>query len=571
MPTVAILEQAQNNIKENEFINELIDKLTLFNIPQIIVEEIDNEGNHELYINSLTIAFIETCDDINKIDFNKVDRAMRFLITISDSTKDKCFENLQEIGESISHDAVTFIFRSNEADINQMFTIFPKIDGNTCKEVVDQPKHINTCINGTLDNDDIFPIKNPGNLNKCPFKVGMSTLFPFSTMKNKEKLKLYDRVDDIKGSDFEIMKIINEYFNATLEIYYIFKTEENPYSDVEFIPFVINGSLDACAGGIYRIYGDIVEYSGIYVSQGIFWVYYVEREDRSWQNLMHKLNDIYIFMIFYISYSIIWCLIRLFDGEAVSLMKTLLYCWGALVGASSLQDPRSRKQKFLTLMYLIMCIYLSAYVSMQFYAFLTITAPPHTFKTNSDVMESGRTAYLKDITKYFISDERYTRFANKSADCVSFLDCSEKTLLYNGLTVILQGFFYNFQAATAVNDEARILRATENILTVYNEMIIRKDSPLVEKFQKVMQRLFEAGITRRLFTEAIGISVVAKAKSANTNMISSSYSCQAGCSITLKQFAGVFYAWIFGCIISSVVFILEIFLKREKRLLTKIE
>lgn len=562
-PTVAILKQKGDKTEENAFNIELIDKLKEYSIPQLLVEDILNEKNHDLHINSLTVAFFNTYADVTNFDFTRIDKDMRFLIIVSDFSNDDCVEKLEQIGESVSKHAVTFIIQDFQTDENKMFSIFPKIDGKTCEEVIDKPTHINTCNNGTIQNEDIFPIKNPGNLNKCPFKVGMATLFPFSTIPNKASLKEYDHVDEIKGSDFEIMKIISEYFNATLDIYYIDRKEENPYSNRGFINYVLNGSLDACAGGLYRIYGDVVAYSGIYVRQSVFWVYYAERADRSWENLVSKLNDVYFFFIFYITYSFVWCLISLFDGESVSLIQTLLYGWGAIVGATSLQDARSKKQKFLNLMYLIMCIYSSAYISMQFYAFLTIRAPPQLLKTNSDIMESGRTSFLMNSSKYFITEEKYTKFADTSEDCVSFIDCVEKTLKYNGLTVILQGNFYQFQAVSAVNDEARVLRATENMLTVFNEIILRKNSSLVAKFQRVMQRLFEAGMTRRLFTEAIGISWVAKATSANTNMMTSSYSCQAGCSITLMLFAGVFYAWIIGCVISCLVFTIEIISKRE--------
>ncbi|KAF9421280.1 hypothetical protein HW555_002752 [Spodoptera exigua] len=562
-PTVAILDQG-NNASENIFDNELIEKLTKYNIPQVIIQDVFSEENYDLHLIGLTVAFFDKCADIKNFDFKSIEKEMRFLIIICDSDdySDSCVDKLEEIGDLVSKHAITFIIQDFVTGRNKMYTIFPKIDETTCKEVVERPSHINTCFNGTVENEEIFPVKNPNNLNR--FRIGMATLFPFSLIPNKELLKNYDNVTEIKGFDYEILKIVAEYFNATLETHYIYRKEENPYKDLEFTDFIKNGSLDVCAGGLYRIYKDAVEYSGIYVRQAVFWVYYAERAERSWQNLVSKLDDVYYFIIFYITYSIIWCLVSSFDGQAVSLITTLIHGWGALVGATSLQEPRTKKQKLLNLLYLIMSVYSSVYVSIQFYSFLTVRGPPEIFKTNAEVMGSGRTAYLKNSSKYFITDERYTEYAQRSADCVSFYNCAEKTLMYNGLTLLLQANFYIFQATSAVNGEARVLRATENMLTVYNEMLIRKDSPLVEKFQKVMKRLFEAGITGRLFTEAIGISVVAKAESANSIMIASSYSCQAGCSITLMQFAGIFYAWIFGCVISCLVFGIELFLRRAK-------
>lgn len=569
-PTVAILEQNKEGkeTEENTFINEFIYKLIEYNIPKVIFEDIDIEGRLDLHINFLAVAFLDTCDDILKFIFIGVDKEMKYLIIISDPSNNNCYETLQEIAEFVGKYDITFIIQDLLSGKNNMFTVFPQIDENTCEETVEKPTHINTCYKGVLQSKKVFPIKNPLNLNKCPFRVGMATLYPFSRIKNTELLKTYDHIEEVKGSDLEIMKIVAEYFNATLDLYYVYRNEENPYVDKEFLNFILNASLDACAGGLYRIYGNVFEYSGPYTSQSVVWMYYAERADRSWENLMRKMKGLYVFVIFYICFSFTWYLTCLFDGDAVSLKNTLLYSWGALVGANSLQDARSLKQKILHLMYLIMCIFLSAYIGMHLYSFLTIWGPPQMFKTNDEVMNSGRLLYLKMSSKYFINDEKYVKFANTSEDCVSFLDCAEKVLSHNGLTAILEGNFYEFQAATAVNDEARVLRVTESILTVYNEMLIRKNNSLAVKFQKVVQSLFEAGITTRLFTEAVGITVVARADSANANMITNSYSCQAGCAITLMQFVRVFYIWILGFVLSCFVFIIEVSIKRERKPIT---
>ncbi|KAG6458227.1 hypothetical protein O3G_MSEX010745 [Manduca sexta] len=109
------------------------------------------------------------------------------------------------------------------------------------------------------------------------------------------------------------------------------------------------------------------------------------------------------------------------------------------------------------------------------------------------------------------------------------------------MTLLLHAFFANYQAKSAVGDEARILCTTQNVLTVYYEMLIRKNSPYVSKYQDIIVRLFEAGIPEKLYIEAIGLTVVGRAESASKNIIANSYSCQTGCTVTIRQLDGAFY------------------------------
>lgn len=566
-PTFTILKQKDEDNKENEFIEQLVKSLAKHKTPQAILEDVTNhdEDSHDLYINSLTAVFFGSCEEAIQFDYKNLNK-IKYLIVISDSTSNDCGKILKAIKETVGEFDVTFIIQDFSSDINKIYTIFPYKDINTC-EMVHKLTHINTCTNSTLESAEVFPMKTPTNYNKCPLRVGMATLFPFSTIKDHNLLKSYDPLEEsqIKGSDLEMLKVISKHFNASLELHYINRSEENPYVDTELLKFLFNDSLDICAGGLYRIYGDVVAYSGIYSRQDVLWIYYGQRSERSWENLIRKMYSSYIFIIFYFTYSIIWYFICLFDGNSVSFTNTLLYGWGGLVGATSIQEPRSAKQKVINLMYLILCIFLSAFVSIQLYSYLTIQVPPQLFKTNDEVMESGRVAYLKPITKYFNRDEKYLKFADKSQDCSSFMDCANKTIQYNGLTVVLQSYFYIVQAMTTVDDEARILRASENVLTVFNEMLIRKNSSLVVKIQKIIPRLFEGGITRKQFIEAIGLSVVDKAGIANANTITNSYSCQAGCKITLKQIAGAFHIWLFGCGLSCFFFVIEVLSKRKMK------
>ncbi|XP_063625534.1 uncharacterized protein LOC134797240 [Cydia splendana] len=393
----------------------------------------------------------------------------------------------------------------------------------------------------------------------------MATMFPFSKIPNEHKLKNYDLIPEIEGSDVEIIKIIANYFNVSIIWHYLRRDPQNPYTNTEFTEFILNGSVDVSAGGLYRIYGDRVSYSGIYTMQAVIWIYAAHRPGRSWVNLLRKLNEIYFFDIFYLLYSITSYCFRKYDNEKCSFKDITLYSWGALVGASSLLEPKSLKHKMLDVFYLILCIFVSSYMNIQLVSFLTIDGPSVSFKTNDDVMNSGRIPYLHPRNKYFIQESRYLAFANTSKDCGDFFDCCDKVLESDGVTAILDEYFYPVQASTAVKDEAKILRASHRIITLYQEMLVKKDSLIVTGFQKVLQRLFEAGICEHLFRQSIGISVVTKANSANQVALSNSYSCESGCAITLSQVGGVFYFWVLGCVVSASVFLLELTWTRQTR------
>ncbi|XP_045522859.1 uncharacterized protein LOC123713300 [Pieris brassicae] len=405
------------------------------------------------------------------------------------------------------------------------------------------------------------------NLKKCSINTGIGELYPYMLLiNNSRKYENLNSISEaeVRGSDVVILKILSDYLNSTLEFFFIYKDQENPFVDQAFLSLLLNGSLDICAGGLYRIYGDIVDYSGVYTRQSVVWAYSVEREIRSWQSFVTKVDGLYFFLIFYVIHVLMWKMICKIDKEMFSLKQTLLYSWGALVGASSLHDARSIKQKIVNGMYLILCLHLSAYISVQLYSYLTIQSPPRLYRTIDELMNSGVKPYLKPTSKYFIKDQKYERFANTSGDCDSFIHCQQVIIEKKGATVLIEGYMPAYQFKTAVNNEARVVQLKEDIIFVYHEMILRKNIVFGRVLKKVFVHLFEAGICQKSYEEAVGILLTAKGKSAAKNVMSNSYSCQSGCKITLTQSAGAFYIWLFGCILSCVAFIAEIVVGKYK-------
>ncbi|CAF4928753.1 unnamed protein product [Pieris macdunnoughi] len=402
-------------------------------------------------------------------------------------------------------------------------------------------------------------------LKKYNFKK-KGELYPYMLLSNNTRK--YDNLNsiseaEIRGSDVVILKILSDYLNSTIN-FIILRDQEKPFVDQMSLSLLINGSLDICAGGLYRIYGDIVDYSGVYIRQAVVWAYSVEREIRSWQLFVTKVNGLYFFLIFYVIHVLMWKMICRIDSEMFSLKQTLLYSWGALVGASSLHDARTIKQKIVNCMYLILCLHLSAYISVQLYSYLTIQSPPRLYRTIDELMDSGIKPYLLPKSKYFIKDQKYERFANTSGDCDSFNHCQQVIIEKKGATILIEGYMPGYQFKTAVNDEARVLQLKEDIIFVYHEMIMRKNIVFGRALKKLLLHLFEAGICQKSYEEAVGILLTAKGKSTAKNLMSNSYSCQSGCKITLTQSAGAFYIWLFGCVLSCIAFIVEIVVGKYK-------
>ncbi|XP_037973157.2 uncharacterized protein LOC119693512 [Plutella xylostella] len=508
----------------------------------------------------LAVIQIDDCTDATSFKSDIIIEHWLHVIILTDFVKE-CEVNLQKFGEFVDRYDVTFIIeRAADEDYNKIVTFFPEIDEKTCNlSKTITPNHINTCVSGKLKNNELFPLKRIKNYKKCPFHVGISPMYPFVFVPQKDRQRDMTPIAGAHGSDVEITKIVAQYLNTTIKMYYIFKDVKNPFIDFQFLLFIANGSLDACVGGYYRIYGSIVEYSGIYNRQAVIWIYAVERPARTWQNLIRKINGIYLFVVFYTCYSVVWFIISYFDGDKSNLANTFFFSLGSLLGCASLQEARSDKQKILNFCYLIMCLHLAAYVNIQLYSFLTIQSPPETFHTIYDIMNSDRRAYLNNRTKYFLDDTKYIDYAKKSAECSTFETCQETILTNNGVTLTLDGYFFAFQVKTAVNYEARVLKTSDNMMTVYHEMILRKSSLKNAVFVDVVSRLYEAGICDQLFKVAVGLTVEDKSSSVTNNALRNGYSCEEGCPITLSQVVGVFYLWAIGIALSCFVLIIELY------------
>ncbi|XP_050665081.1 uncharacterized protein LOC126965489 [Leptidea sinapis] len=559
-PTILLLNSPLN------FNEAFIREVNFKKIPVISVDKLESE--HKIDGSVLVVIYTENCEDFVQLN-HKFSENHKYLI-ITQEPKNKCGEVSKNTSIPFIMRDITCVTKVNNGSSYIIKTATVEIEDKTCN-IVDQPifKEINSCNSGFLKiNQSVFPKKNLRNFRKCNFNVGMGTLSPYATMEKKHLFYNLASINlsNISGSDVELIKIIADHFNSTLKVYYIMKDEENRFAHNEFIKFLLNGSLDVCAGGLYRIYGDVVDYSGVYTRQAIVWAYGVERDTRSWQSFLHKIKDLYFFLIFFGFYVAMSWIFYVINRQHVDIKDTILYSWGAFLGTTSLLRVETMKQKVLDAFFLYMSIHFAAYMSVQLYSYLTIQGPPTLYHTIDDLMSSETKPYLRFSAKYFIDDKRYEAYANTSGSCDNFTHCEEVILKNKGATVLIDGYLPSFQADTATNGEANVLRVSEDILFIYHEMAIRKNSYFVESFQKALSSLFEAGICQKLYNDAIGITVLDKASATSKNMMSNSYSCQVGCEITLVQLAGIFYIWLIGCCLSCLVFIAELALGRHLKL-----
>ncbi|XP_053611129.1 uncharacterized protein LOC128675632 [Plodia interpunctella] len=459
---------------------------------------------------------------------------------------------------------VTYFTINPASKEHKILTFLPELNKNTCdleRNLI--PTHINTCICGNLQNNQIYVQKTPSDFHKCPIRVGMGDLHPFSSVKSYYKLKDLEPIREVTGCDYEILNIVASKINANLSLLKIRSQASNAFTEASFVKYLEDGILDICAGGLYRIYGDTVAYSGIYGNQAIIWVYTVERAQRSLENLITKIDGLYIFFLFYLYYSLVWYFLSRIEERRVSLHITLLYSFGTMIGSANLQRACSTKQRIVNGFYLILCIHTVAYINIQLYSFLTISHPPMLYKTNNDIMSSGKKVFLQPPGRNFVDDSSIETLLRKSEYCSDFIDCEIKALKYKGVTIVLDGQLKELQAVTAENDEAKFMRTTENILNIYHEMPISKVSLVMEKLQSVMMRLRDTGILNKLYAQSLGILNVSKSEVFMKNTLRNSYHCMTGCSITSHDFAAAFYLWLVGIALSVLVLLIELAVRRR--------
>ncbi|CAH2092644.1 unnamed protein product [Euphydryas editha] len=555
---ITYTDEPKENIPDN-LLTKKIPYVITYNVNDLIKISDLNEGTVLIVIN------IKSCIEITDVEITSFYIKFRYIIIVDIYVPETCYEDMKKTLYELKNYNVIIITVDRKTNNYNLITIIPEIDEVTCAVSERLTINlINVCRNGSLDKKEvsyIFPSKKIQNLKKCNLKVGMAALYPYSMVNKGEILNHLDRPKYMYGTDVEIMKILAEKFNSTLKLFHIQIHKTTSDNVPQFIQDLIDGTLEACAGGLYRLYGDVVAYSGKYRKQSIFWVYTVERERRSWKSLVGKMTGLYVFLITYVCYVILWNVFSQFDYQTMAIIDSFVYGWGALVGASSLQNARSLKQKILNIMYLIVCLHLSVFVSTQIFYYLTIERPPKQFKTTEEIRASNRTSYLIPEKKYFLEDKKHIADANRSLDCFTFTECEELMLKHKASTILIEGLFLRFQSVSSVGDEASVMRVAEDIVVSYHEIILRKNSTLVETVHKYVQRLVETGISQKLYIEAIGILIVDKSKIANKNILSNSYSCTLGCEITLSQSAVAFYVWILGCCFSFFVFVFEILIK----------
>ncbi|XP_061719391.1 uncharacterized protein LOC133526695 [Cydia pomonella] len=283
-PTILILESDTDD-KDDIFYSKIIETFAKRDIPITIQDKDNHDVNQTLDVydgNVIVIVNFENSEALFDFEIEPTDKRVKYLVIISDITEDL---KLQAFVQRYIDRDITFIIPDPKDEKHYVIT-FPKtMNDKTCQLMEKfEPNIINICLNGTLDKEVIFPELIKANFRNCSLRVGMATMFPFSKIPNEHELKNYDLIPEIEGSDVEIIKIIANYFNASIIWHYLRREQQNPYTNTEYTEFIFNGSVDVSAGGLYRIYGDRVSYSGIYTMQAVIWIYAAHRPGRSWVN-----------------------------------------------------------------------------------------------------------------------------------------------------------------------------------------------------------------------------------------------------------------------------------------------
>ncbi|XP_059057823.1 uncharacterized protein LOC131851350 [Achroia grisella] len=539
-------------------------KLVENNIPRVVIGDINSvESSKEMlkYKESLVcFLYFDDCESLFGFNITIIDKPTRYILVLDYYEKNRCDSVWKYLGRTAAMSNVIIITKDYMDNTYKILTFMPKINPRKCiLEERIKPKQVGAC-NSVLDSSKLFPIKKPKNFYKCPFKVGVRNYKPFFIINNTTDLKFMDIIkpndDRLGGIDLKILKILAIYLNATLQMHYL-----KHLMEPEYVTPLLNGSLDANAGGFYRIYGNVIEYSPNYGTQMLFWAYSVVRS-HSWHGIICKLDLLFLFFLFYLYYSIIWYVLCLFEERTVSFKFTLLNSWGCLFGCTELPKPMTIKQKILNACFLFMCVHFIAYVSIELYSNYTIAKPPKIYRTNKEIMNSDKKPYVYKSVVIFIQEESFKLYIQKADDCKSFDNCSAQILRNDGVTVSIDNAFARFQVESAVNSEAGALRVNENIVSLFHTILIRKDSYVVKHLQNAMKRLSEAGIFDKFYRESVGLIVLDKSKILTKSTKSNSYSCQMGCSINLSQIVGILYIWMIGCFVSILIFIIEVYYKK---------
>ena len=471
------------------------------------------------------------------------------------------------------------------------------LDGSVSKAVVDtyawfpfQPK--GRCANdsepvlldrwvsgGFLNKTPLFSYKTPGDLHSCPIYASTKEFAPFVTgLKEIE-----DGVTYAGGLEIMLMREVTRKLN--MQVRYRRPSPEDWGYRLQ------NGSWTGITGEVDRGESDVAfvdffhkgktirntEYSRIYLTEHIRWYVPCAKPIARWKSLIRvfKLSLWLGFLATYVFASIAtWLVVKLsvkIEGNLVgeihtSLSKWFLNFWAIIIEESAANDPPELASiRIVFFSWVLYCWAVNTVYQTYLVTFLVDPGFEHQLSSEEEIFQSDiDLGTVESLTTCCIPNlERYPK--SRTFNCSDYEKCLNRTVQTSDVAfTFVQHYMDHVIRTRYIGDNGKPLICSFPEYISFQPVVLcfNKGSLYLERFDRVIGGILEAGMLNQWYDSLKYTSTLATFSTLK-HVENEEY-----IKLTVEHLESAFIFLFFGCLISTLTFIVEVGLNRKNNMKT---
>lgn len=333
---------------------------------------------------------------------------------------------------------------------------------------------------------------------------------------------------------------------------------------------VIAGVSDMAFGNMfYRCHmsSDVIECTTPYIIDEIIWYVPCARSNPRWTSIsrVFKLSVWLGFILGYIMMSVlIWIIVRVSNVVATAgnesstytnITRCFLNLWAVVLGVCATEEiPQNG---LIRIVFLLWIVY-SLAVNTVYQTFLTsyMVDPGQQLQiSNVDELLHSRLDYgMVDTLETLLPDLRDKRYERRQI-CDDIEVCMRRAALNGDYAFLNSKIITNYMAAVRYvdsNGDPLLCQLDEIFSRQYVVMSVQKGSPMLGRYNDVIQRVIEGGILDQWWKELKFQATLSAAGNFTPPMGDYVH-------LSMEHLQSAFYVLLLGYALSSVVFVIEMF------------
>lgn len=463
----------------------------------------------------------------------------------------------------------------SSVDVLDMYIWYPYANGS-CADNFHNIQLVNQCQDGTLVNSTInlFPNKIPNNLNGCSVRARPMGIQPYVILpENIDRTKTDLNINE--GLEIMVLNTIANAANFKVN-YTLSPTEIDIGRIVEnnsrvvstgLLAALINGEVDIGLGclGSTPIRYKYLDFSVPYIYDRLVWCVPHAKNTPKWKcifDIFHLSTWSLTLLTIILATICLW--MRSYNTQLEStsfriLENCSLNMFATFLGISVRIQPKTGVNRCFFMIWIIFSLHLTICYQTGLVSVLTSPSYEKQISSVEEIFTDGLPfGTISSAMRYFDNqqDWRMKRVHEHGIECSDPVTCMRKVAEERNYAFAFSKLFIQFVEGRFVtaNGEPELYTFKDRIVLLMGLMPMSRGFPLMQRINDLLVRITEAGFLHFWFSNLKETPAII-AKGVNSNQL----------KLSLDNLQGAFFLLAIGILLASLVFIVELVLKKQKR------